>query len=294
MGIFSKRGAEALKKIVGTEEVSTPSVETLSADVKQGVIQLPVNDIAPSPYQPRILFNDENLASLSESLKEQGVLQPLIVRKTHTGFELVAGERRLRAAKLAGLTAVPAIMKELDDKDAMILSLTENLQREDLSVVEKTLAIGLLKAQIGDTEATARALALTKRSIERYARIYSVIGASDTFLSVSKKNAHLIDFRDAEALANIGRYLLPEEFTKFFDLVKNEGIKRAIKHYRNPLRPSLAQNSGRQPVRCTVKETETCVRLQIRYEKGEQLKGEDKKKLQEKFDDFLLRIEKPK
>ena len=199
MGIFSKRGAEALKKIVGTEEVSTPSVETLSADVKQGVIQLPVNDIAPSPYQPRILFNDENLAFLSESLKEQGVLQPLIVRKTHTGFELVAGERRLRAAKLAGLTAVPAIMKELDDKDAMILSLTENLQREDLSVVEKTLAIGSLKARIGDTEATARALALTKRSIERYARIYSVIGASDTFLSVSMKNAHLIDFRDAEA-----------------------------------------------------------------------------------------------
>lgn len=294
MGIFSKRGAEALKKIVGTEEVSTPSVETLSADVKQGVIQLPVNDITPSPYQPRILFNDENLASLSESLKEQGVLQPLIVRKTHTGFELVAGERRLRAAKLAGLTAVPAIMKESDDKDAMILSLTENLQREDLSVVEKTLAIGSLKAQIGDTEATARALALTKRSIERYVRIYSVIGASDTFLSVSKKNAHLIDFRDAEALANIGRYLLPEEFTKFFDLVKNEGIKQAIKHYRNPLRSSPAQNSGQQPVRCTIKETETCVRLQIRYEKGEQLKAEDKKKLQEKFDDFLLRIQKPK
>lgn len=97
-----------------------------------------INDIIPNPYQPRIHFHQEKLEELAHSIKENGLIQPLIVRKSAiVGYELLAGERRLRASQLAGLTHVPVVVKELSDEELLYQAIIENLQRSDLSPIEE-------------------------------------------------------------------------------------------------------------------------------------------------------------
>lgn len=109
------------------------------------VEQLPISECRTNPYQPRKTFDADALEELKISIEEYGVIQPLIVRKSIKGYEIVAGERRFRAAKMAGLEEVPAIIKDFDDAKMMEIALLENLQREDLTVIEEALAYkGLL------------------------------------------------------------------------------------------------------------------------------------------------------
>lgn len=109
--------------------------------VKRQVLDLPVDDIRPNPAQPRRDFQPEELAELAQSISQMGVLQPLSVRRTPQGWELIAGERRLRAARLAGLTHVPCLSVEADDDASALLALVENLQRKDLDVWEEAAAL---------------------------------------------------------------------------------------------------------------------------------------------------------
>lgn len=103
--------------------------------------EIPINDISPNPFQPRLQFNQAELDELASSIKANGLLQPIIVRKSSVfGYELVAGERRLRASQLAHLSTIPAIIKELSDEDSQILSIIENLQRSDLNPIEEAKA----------------------------------------------------------------------------------------------------------------------------------------------------------
>ncbi|HPA14544.1 MAG TPA: ParB/RepB/Spo0J family partition protein [Desulfobacterales bacterium] len=99
-----------------------------------------VDQIFPNRYQPRLRFSENELEELSQSIKEQGIIQPLLVRKYNSGFELVAGERRLRAAKMAGLERVPVIIKNITDAELLEMSIVENIQREDLNPMEKAEA----------------------------------------------------------------------------------------------------------------------------------------------------------
>ena len=100
------------------------------------IVDIPLADIRPNPYQPRKTFDQEALDELATSIKNYGVFQPIIVKKSIKGYDLVAGERRLRASKLAGLTTIPAIVKEFDDEKMREIALMENIQREDLSAIE--------------------------------------------------------------------------------------------------------------------------------------------------------------
>ncbi|QEK13527.1 nucleoid occlusion protein [Crassaminicella thermophila] len=110
----------------------------MSKDQSTAVLQVPVDSILPNPYQPRKVFKKGNLEELSESIKLYGVLQPISVRKIgQDQYELVAGERRLRAAKLANLETIPAIVTKITDQDSAVLALIENLQREDLNFIEE-------------------------------------------------------------------------------------------------------------------------------------------------------------
>ena len=93
--------------------------------------------IRPNPYQPRKTFEEERLNDLASSIQQHGILQPIVLRQTVQGYYIVVGERRFRASKLAGLTEVPAIIKELSDEDMMELAIIENLQREDLNAIEE-------------------------------------------------------------------------------------------------------------------------------------------------------------
>lgn len=124
---------------------------------KRQVLDLPLGAIRPNPGQPRKEFHPDELAELAQSIQQVGVLQPLSVRRTPTGWELVAGERRLRAARLAGLAAVPCLPVEADGDTSALLALVENLQRRDLHYFEEAAAISAYLRQTGATQEEAAA-----------------------------------------------------------------------------------------------------------------------------------------
>ena len=104
---------------------------------REEIRRIPVSAIRPNPYQPRHQFDEETLTELAASIREKGVLQPITVREKDGVFELVAGERRWRAAQMAGLAEIPAVVRQLTDRDVMEIALIENLQREDLNPLKK-------------------------------------------------------------------------------------------------------------------------------------------------------------
>lgn len=114
--------------------------------------QCDINLIHANRYQPRITFSQEELEELCNSIKEQGIIQPLLLRKDGSGYELVAGERRFRAAKMAGLTHVPAFIKNITDSDLLEMSIVENIQREDLNSLEEAEAFHQLIAEFNLTQ----------------------------------------------------------------------------------------------------------------------------------------------
>ncbi|MDO4198487.1 MAG: ParB/RepB/Spo0J family partition protein [Erysipelotrichaceae bacterium] len=128
-------------------------IEDISANTdKSSAKSLPIKQIRPNPYQPRKKFDEAALNELAESIKENGVFQPILVRKSLSGYELVAGERRLRASKIAGKSDIPAIIVDFDDKQMMEISLLENIQREDLSIIEVAEAYDQLISKMGYTQ----------------------------------------------------------------------------------------------------------------------------------------------
>jgi len=118
----------------------------------EGMLLVDLDEIRPNPLQPRRSFDQEKIEELAGSIRENGILQPLIVKKTREGFELIAGERRWRAAQKAGLAKVPIIIKEVGDKGRLELSLIENIQREDLNVIEEADAYQKLIEEFGYTQ----------------------------------------------------------------------------------------------------------------------------------------------
>ncbi|GIX45805.1 MAG: chromosome partitioning protein ParB [Candidatus Tectimicrobiota bacterium] len=113
------------------------------------LVPLPVAQIRPNPYQPRQHLDPQRLQELAQSIKAQGLLQPIVVRRHPEGFELIAGERRLRAAQLAGYDTVPALIRDADDREVLLLALLENLQRDDLNPLEEARAYQRLVAEFG-------------------------------------------------------------------------------------------------------------------------------------------------
>lgn len=112
----------------------------VSKDRLVGITVLDVSSISPNPHQPRREFSEKEIEELAQSIQANGIIQPLIVRKTDNGYELIAGERRLRAAKLSGLKQVPVVVRRTTDLESMELALIENIQREDLNCVDEALA----------------------------------------------------------------------------------------------------------------------------------------------------------
>ena len=119
---------------------------------KNDQTELPLEEIRPNPYQPRKTFDDDKINELAASIKEHGVFQPIIVRKSLSGYELIAGERRLRASKIAQKDTIPAIVVDFDDSQMMEISLLENIQREDLSPLEEAEAYDQLLHKLDYTQ----------------------------------------------------------------------------------------------------------------------------------------------
>jgi len=116
------------------------------------ILEVLPQEIEANPYQPRQIFDDEKIQDLAASMKEHGVIQPLIVRRLGSRYQLVAGERRLRAAMMAGLEKVPVVVRDMTDREAMEISLVENLQREDLGPIEEAEAYQRLSDEFGLTQ----------------------------------------------------------------------------------------------------------------------------------------------
>jgi ParB family chromosome partitioning protein len=146
-----KRKKRALGKGLDALIPDIDSAETREREY----FQCDVNLIQPNRYQPRRRFSDDELTELSDSIKTQGIIQPLLVRKHGSGYELVAGERRLRAAKKAGLKQVPVIIKTVTDEKLLEISIVENIQREDLNPIEKAEAYHLLISKFNLTQERA-------------------------------------------------------------------------------------------------------------------------------------------
>lgn len=135
----------------------TKEVSPVIHRTKRRVLELPTESIRPNPMQPRQVFEEAGIRDLADSIRRHGILQPLTVRRTATGWELVAGERRLRAAKLAGLSRVPCLETEADDRRSALLALVENLQRRDLHYFEEAAAIAAYLKKTGSTQEEAAA-----------------------------------------------------------------------------------------------------------------------------------------
>lgn len=144
----------------------------LFRSAKSKYTQLPLDKIAPNPDQPRRIFDEEALQSLASSIKENGLLQPITVQKDSGGYRLIAGERRLRAAKLAGLELIPAIITEADGEDSAVLAITENMQRTDLKIFEEAYALYKLLKKWGITqEQAARRLGMSQSALANKLRL---------------------------------------------------------------------------------------------------------------------------
>ena len=131
-----------LEQLFNTENLDLNTFEKDVYDTvkNEEIIKVKLDDLRPNPYQPRKKFDDNALNDLCASIKEHGVFQPIIVKKSIKGYEIIAGERRVRASKLAGLTEIPAIIRNLNDDQMMEIALLENLQRENLNAIEEAIA----------------------------------------------------------------------------------------------------------------------------------------------------------
>lgn len=139
------------------------------------VTQISIKDIRANPFQPRKIFDQSALEELAQSIKEHGILQPIIVRKKRVKYEIVVGERRFRAAQLAGLVEVPAVIRELDDAQMMELAILENLQREDLSPIEEAEAYqSLLEALKLTQDQLSQRLGKSRPHIANHIRLLSL------------------------------------------------------------------------------------------------------------------------
>ncbi len=133
---------KGLEQLFNSENLDFDKIETeiVESAHKDEIVDINLGDLRTNPYQPRKVFDEESLKELSESIKENGVFQPIIVKKSIKGYEIIAGERRVKASFKAGLETIPAIVREFSDEQMMQIALLENLQREDLNAIEEAEA----------------------------------------------------------------------------------------------------------------------------------------------------------
>lgn len=133
------RGLEELfnNEPMDYEKIEEKIVETAN---NEEIVEIPLSELRSNPYQPRKNFDDNALQELANSIKEHGVFQPIIAKKSIKGYEIIAGERRVKASILAGKTTIPAIIRDFSDQDMMEIALLENLQRENLNALEEAMA----------------------------------------------------------------------------------------------------------------------------------------------------------
>jgi len=156
MEIENKRRAlgRGLEELFNNEPLNYDKVEEkiLVETPKDEIINIPLNELHANPYQPRKNFDEKALNELASSIREHGIFQPIIAKKSIKGYEIIAGERRVKAAQMAGLTEIPAIIRNFNDQEMMEIALLENLQRENLNAIEEANAYKKLQEHLNITQ----------------------------------------------------------------------------------------------------------------------------------------------
>jgi ParB family transcriptional regulator, chromosome partitioning protein len=189
-----------------------------AGETSTGLLEVPANAIAPNPRQPRSRFDDETLAELAASIREVGILQPIVVRRAGQGYEVVTGERRLRAAKLAGLATVPVVLRDSEDADLLREALIENIHREDLNPVELAEAfrqllddLGLKQEELAERVGVSRShIANTIRLLALPLEVQQLV--TDDRLSAGHARA-LLALGEAEAITSLSLRVVAEDLS---------------------------------------------------------------------------------
>jgi ParB family chromosome partitioning protein len=228
--------------------------EESAAEPQAGLIELNVTEIHPNPHQPRTEFRPEDLDELAASIREQGILQPVVVRpRPQGGFELLVGERRLRASKLAGATRVPAIIREADDRQALEQALVENLQRADLQPLEEAIAYrNLVELFELRQEDVARRVGKSRVYVTNTLRLLELPDEVKSLIAAGKLQAGharaLLGFKDSGKLLATAKRAADRGLTvrQIEELARAEDIERAEREPAAPKRrfPDLEESLG--------------------------------------------------
>ncbi len=218
----------------------------VTEEKQTGILEIPIEDVRPNRYQPRKTFDDTKLADLINSIKEKGVVQPIIVQKLDSGYELIAGERRWRAAQKAGMNKIPAIIKEVTNEESLELALIENIQRENLNPMEESRAYQRLADEFNLTqEEISKKVGKDRSSVANYLRLLKLpqeiqdsvsneeltMGHARTLLSLNSAKEQIslkdriikkgMSVREIESIINRDRQSKKEPAKKTIDIFKN-------------------------------------------------------------------------
>lgn len=245
----SSRLGRGLDSLFGQENVTKILDDIENNNEEHEQLLLPVDTIRPNPYQPRKVFDKEALQELSESIQQHGVFTPILVKKSISGYELVTGERRLRASKMAGKDTIPAIIVDFDDQQMMEIALLENVQREDLNIIEEAKAYEQLIKRLNYTqEQLAHRIGKSREHITNTLRLLKLPENVQNYvvtkqLSMGHARA-LLGLKNADMMEKVAKQAIAQGMSvrKVEQLVKNANGKKEEK----PQQPSLFVKDAKQ------------------------------------------------
>ena len=237
-GIPKRRAlGKGLEELFNSEVIDYSAVEEkiVNETPREAITMLNLDELRSNPYQPRKNFDEQALQELADSIKEHGVLQPIIAKKSIKGYEIIAGERRVKAARIAGLKEIPAIVKDFTDTQMMEIALLENLQREDLSAVEEAIAYKKLQETLGLTQEE-----LAKRLGKSRSHITNMLGLLSLPQDIQNKITNKeISMGHARVLSKLQDIEQQEELAK---KIVSEGISvRELE--RITMEPTIVKNN---------------------------------------------------
>lgn len=215
---------------------------------EKNIQEIDIDEIKPNERQPRKAFDEEKIKELASSIKEHGIIQPVILRKIKSGYELVAGERRWRAARLAGVKKIPAVVKDLTDAEVMQIALIENLQREDLTPLEEAMAYKRLMEEFGMTqEELASRIGKSRSQIANMVRLLSLEEEIQVMINQGKITAGharaLLAVEDSKERIKIAKKIAEEKISvrETEELAKTISLKsgKRTKKEQEEINPAL-------------------------------------------------------
>jgi len=227
------RSLDAL--LVGSSSIE----ETLSSDSRERLAQIPVDQIQSGKYQPRRAMDPEALEDLSNSIRSQGVIQPIVVRQILGGrYEIVAGERRWRASKLAGLKEIPAVIKDIPDAAAVAIALIENIQRESLNPIEEALALQRLLNEFEMThQQVAEAVGKSRTSVTNMLRLLALAEEVKTLLDQRQ-----LEMGHARALLALPEHLQVDVANRVVEKgLSVRGTEEIVRRLQSPILPASSK-----------------------------------------------------